>query len=236
MPRTSPRHSIPRRGAASALVQPPVQHGVRWRKTSTDYRDPTLPAKITRRHHHPNRAPTAWSSTSATTSRPEDSAGTRPPSGRHGPPYPESPRATQEAGPVPPLLHPLSVTQSIPVSENVYAAWRSGFFNLLNITSFATPGGNIAAASYNPHPGHDRQPHVIRMARNIGFTSWMERKPGSRAAGPARYAFAVRCAALNMEFMLPSRYASPTLGRNCPLAPAPRLVSGAPGISPTAGT
>ncbi len=63
----------------------------------------------------------------------------------------------------------LSVNKRIPINERVYAEWRSEFFNLLNITNFANPGGSITAASYGVIRNTTGNPRVIQMALKIGF-------------------------------------------------------------------
>ena len=63
-----------------------------------------------------------------------------------------------------------------------------------------------------------------------GMMQLVQIVPGKTLAGHHHYVFAVRCAARSIEFMQPSKYARPTLGRNSPPGPTPRLVSGAPGI------
>jgi hypothetical protein len=42
----------------------------------------------------------------------------------------------------------LSVNKRIPINDRMFAEWRSEFFNVLNVTNFANPGGSITAATY----------------------------------------------------------------------------------------
>jgi hypothetical protein len=63
----------------------------------------------------------------------------------------------------------LSINKRIPITETVFAEWRSEFFNVLNVTNFANPGGSITAATYGVIRNTTGNPRVIQMALKIGF-------------------------------------------------------------------
>ena len=63
----------------------------------------------------------------------------------------------------------LSINKNIAITERVKLEWRSEFFNILNITNFANPGGSITAASYGVIRNTTGNPRVIQMALKLGF-------------------------------------------------------------------
>lgn len=63
----------------------------------------------------------------------------------------------------------LSVNKSFAVTERVSVEWRNEFFNVLNITNFANPGGSITAASYATIRNTTGNPRVIQMALKLLF-------------------------------------------------------------------
>ncbi|MBY0505699.1 MAG: TonB-dependent receptor [Bryobacteraceae bacterium] len=63
----------------------------------------------------------------------------------------------------------LSVNKSIALNERFAVEWRNEFFNILNITNFANPGGSITAASYATIRNTTGNPRVIQMALKLVF-------------------------------------------------------------------
>jgi len=63
----------------------------------------------------------------------------------------------------------LSINKRIPINERVSLEWRSEFFNVLNITNFANPGGSITAASYGVIRNTTGNPRVIQFALKVAF-------------------------------------------------------------------
>jgi hypothetical protein len=63
----------------------------------------------------------------------------------------------------------VSVNKSFAVSERIGVEWRNEFFNVLNITNFANPGGSITAASYGTIRSTTGNPRVIQMALKVVF-------------------------------------------------------------------
>lgn len=63
----------------------------------------------------------------------------------------------------------LSIQKQFAVREPVTLEFRSEFFNLLNITNFANPGGNITAASYGVIRSTTGNPRVVQFALKLLF-------------------------------------------------------------------
>jgi outer membrane receptor protein involved in Fe transport len=63
----------------------------------------------------------------------------------------------------------VSVNKQIPLNDRIFLEWRSEFFNLLNVTNFANPGGSITAATYGIIRNTTGNPRVIQMALKLGF-------------------------------------------------------------------
>ena len=62
-----------------------------------------------------------------------------------------------------------SVNKHFALTERVGLEWRSEFFNLLNITNFASPGSSITAATYGVIRSTTGNPRVIQFALKLAF-------------------------------------------------------------------
>ena len=63
----------------------------------------------------------------------------------------------------------LSVNKRILLTERVGLEWRSEFFNVLNVSNFANPGGSITASSYGVIRATTGNPRVIQLALKLQF-------------------------------------------------------------------
>ncbi|HEV1288301.1 MAG TPA: TonB-dependent receptor [Bryobacteraceae bacterium] len=62
-----------------------------------------------------------------------------------------------------------SVNKRIPMSERISAEFRSEFFNVLNMVSFASPNGSIASTSFGVITATEGNPRIVQFALKLLF-------------------------------------------------------------------
>ena len=63
----------------------------------------------------------------------------------------------------------ISINKRFPLTDRVALEWRSEFFNILNVTNFAHPGGSITASSFGVIRSTTGNPRVIQFALKLSF-------------------------------------------------------------------
>ena len=62
-----------------------------------------------------------------------------------------------------------SVNKRIPINERISAEFRSEFFNVLNMVSFASPNGSIASTSFGIITATEGNPRIVQLALKLLF-------------------------------------------------------------------